>query len=130
MYCGWPNRLTPLAHLFLLDGPHLIDDAFENALERFRVQWPGIVAGDVFKDLIFALGFVDGHGELALDTADFVHDSGSLVEQVDDLEVQLVDLTAAIRELLKRGLAAEGFDMAEQGAKSKDYGVVGRDEEA
>ncbi|HEX4197007.1 MAG TPA: hypothetical protein VHZ26_06155 [Caulobacteraceae bacterium] len=31
---------------------------------------------------------------------------------------------AAVRELLKRGLAAEGFDMAGQGAKSKDYGVV------
>jgi hypothetical protein len=32
---------------------------------------------------------------------------------------------AAIRELLKRGLAAEGFDLAEQGAKSTDYGVIG-----
>ena len=32
---------------------------------------------------------------------------------------------AAIRELLKRGLAAEGFDSAKVGAKSKDYGVVG-----
>jgi hypothetical protein len=31
---------------------------------------------------------------------------------------------AAIRELLKRGLAAEGFDPANAGAKSKDYGVV------
>ena len=32
---------------------------------------------------------------------------------------------AAIRELLKRGLAAEGFDSAKAGGKSKDYGVVG-----
>jgi hypothetical protein len=32
---------------------------------------------------------------------------------------------AAVRELLKRGLAAEGFGIAEHGAKSKDYGVVG-----
>jgi hypothetical protein len=31
---------------------------------------------------------------------------------------------AAIRELLKRGLAADGFDLAEQGAKSTDYGVT------
>lgn len=31
---------------------------------------------------------------------------------------------AAVRELLKRGLAAEGFDTAKGGAKSKDYGVV------
>ena len=31
---------------------------------------------------------------------------------------------SAVRELLKRGLAAEGFDLADQGSKSKDYGVV------
>jgi hypothetical protein len=33
---------------------------------------------------------------------------------------------AAIRELLKRGLAAEGFDIAAVGAKSADYGVTGK----
>ena len=32
---------------------------------------------------------------------------------------------AAVRELLKRGLAAEGFDMAEGGNKSQDFGVTG-----
>ena len=32
---------------------------------------------------------------------------------------------AAVRELLKRGLAAEGFDMAEGGSKSQDFGVTG-----
>ena len=32
---------------------------------------------------------------------------------------------AAVRELLKRGLAAEGFDTAAYGAKSSDYGVTG-----
>jgi hypothetical protein len=31
---------------------------------------------------------------------------------------------AAIRELLKRGLNAEGFDTATGGTKSKDYGVI------
>jgi hypothetical protein len=31
---------------------------------------------------------------------------------------------AAVRELLKRGLAAEGFEIASQGFSSKDYGVV------
>lgn len=31
---------------------------------------------------------------------------------------------AAIRELLRRGLAAEGSDLAEQGSKSTDYGVI------
>jgi hypothetical protein len=32
---------------------------------------------------------------------------------------------AAIRELLKRGLAAEGFSTAEGGSQSKDFGVTG-----
>ena len=31
---------------------------------------------------------------------------------------------SAVRELLKRGLAAKDFDLANQGAKSKDFGVV------
>jgi hypothetical protein len=30
---------------------------------------------------------------------------------------------SAIRELLKRGLAAEGFALAEDGAKSSDFGI-------
>jgi hypothetical protein len=32
---------------------------------------------------------------------------------------------AAIRELLKRGLAADGFDHAEGGSRSQDFGVTG-----
>jgi hypothetical protein len=32
---------------------------------------------------------------------------------------------SAVRELLKRGLAAEGFLTAQVGAKSTDYGVTG-----
>ncbi|HEY8948615.1 MAG TPA: hypothetical protein VIM56_07000 [Rhizomicrobium sp.] len=33
---------------------------------------------------------------------------------------------AAIRELLKRGLAAEGFDHAQAGRRSQDFGVTGQ----
>ena len=32
---------------------------------------------------------------------------------------------AAVRELLKRGLAAEGFNMAEGGNKSEDFRITG-----
>ena len=32
---------------------------------------------------------------------------------------------AAVRELLKRGLTAEGFPMVEDGSKSGDFGVTG-----
>jgi hypothetical protein len=31
---------------------------------------------------------------------------------------------SAIRELLKRGLAAEGFELAEEGSKSRDFGLM------
>lgn len=33
---------------------------------------------------------------------------------------------AAVRELLRRGLTAEGFEAAAFGAKSEDFGVVGK----
>lgn len=33
---------------------------------------------------------------------------------------------SAVRELLRRGLAAEGFELADRDGKSKDYGVIGR----
>jgi hypothetical protein len=33
---------------------------------------------------------------------------------------------AAIRELLKRGLVAEGFDLADGDKKSQDFGVTGK----
>lgn len=33
---------------------------------------------------------------------------------------------AAVRELLKRGLASEGFATAGGGSKSKDFGVIDR----
>lgn len=33
---------------------------------------------------------------------------------------------ATVRELLKRGLAAEGFEIAEGRSKSEDFGVTGK----
>ena len=33
---------------------------------------------------------------------------------------------SAVRELLKRGLAAEGFALVESGSKSGDFGVTGK----
>jgi len=37
---------------------------------------------------------------------------------------------AAVRELLKRGLTAEGFDLADGETKSKSYGVIEGEEAA
>ena len=35
---------------------------------------------------------------------------------------------AAVRELLKRGLAAEGFVVAQQGSRSETFGVIDTDQ--
>jgi len=46
---------------------------------------------------------------------------------VDDWRFQrrMPTRAAAVRELLKRGLAAEGFPEALAGERSKDFGVIG-----
>ncbi len=49
------------------------------------------------------------------------------LKALDDwrFEKRMPSRASAIRELLKRGLATEGFDLAKAGGKSKDYGVTG-----
>jgi hypothetical protein len=37
---------------------------------------------------------------------------------------------AAIRELLKRGLAAEGFVAADSGSRSQDFGVTAKEKQS
>jgi hypothetical protein len=37
---------------------------------------------------------------------------------------------AAVRELLKRGLAADGFSLVECGSRSRDFGVTGESSDA
>ena len=46
---------------------------------------------------------------------------------VDDFrfKTRMPSRASAVRELLKRGLAAEGFDLAAVGTKSSEYGVSG-----
>lgn len=48
------------------------------------------------------------------------------VAAVDDWRFQrrMPSRAAAVRELLKRGLAADGFDVALPNHKSEDYGVT------
>lgn len=40
-------------------------------------------------------------------------------------KLRMPSRAAAVRELLKRGLSAEGYSLASPGAKSSDYGVIG-----
>ena len=53
--------------------------------------------------------------------------SGEELTVLDDFRFKkrMPSRAAAIRELLKRGLAAEGFGSAAFGAKSEEYGVLG-----
>ena len=48
------------------------------------------------------------------------------LKAVDDwrFKTRMPSRAAAVRELLKRGLVAEGFDVANHSAKSKDFGVM------
>ncbi|HWA49659.1 MAG TPA: hypothetical protein VG742_15410 [Dongiaceae bacterium] len=52
--------------------------------------------------------------------------SGEELEAVDDwrFKSRMPSRAAAIRELLRRGLAAEGVMISKNGNKSKDYGVL------
>lgn len=54
------------------------------------------------------------------------------VEAVDSWRFarRMPSRAAAVRELLKRGLAAEGFAAAEPGSHSGDFGVTGHSSES
>lgn len=54
--------------------------------------------------------------------------AGDELELLDDFRFKkhMPSRAAAIRELLRRGLAAEGFAVAPVGAKSSEYGVGGK----
>jgi len=41
-------------------------------------------------------------------------------------KVRMPSRAAAVRELLKRGLSAEGYSLAAYGSKSTDYGVIAK----
>ncbi len=54
--------------------------------------------------------------------------SGPELVIIDDFRYKkrMPSRAAAVRELLKRGLAAEGFEAAAFGSKSEEYGVTGK----
>lgn len=57
--------------------------------------------------------------------------TGLELSALDDWRFQkrMPSRAAAIRELLKRGLAAEGFLTADAGSQSSDFGVIERSQE-
>jgi len=55
--------------------------------------------------------------------------SGEELQAVETFrfEKRMPSRAAAVRELLRRGLAAEGFLRAEASSRSQDFGVIDRD---
>jgi hypothetical protein len=53
--------------------------------------------------------------------------TGEELEALDNwrFTARMPSRAAAIRELLKRGLTAEGFGAADGGSRSQDFGVIG-----
>lgn len=54
--------------------------------------------------------------------------TGKELTVLDDFryKTRMPSRAAAIRELLKRGLAAEGFEAAAFGSKSEEFGISGK----
>ena len=54
--------------------------------------------------------------------------TGEELTVLDDFrfKLRMPSRAAAVRELLKRGLAAEGFEVVAFGSKSEEFGVIGR----
>jgi len=54
--------------------------------------------------------------------------TGDELVLLDDFryKTRMPSRASAVRELLKRGLAAEGFGTAAFGSKSEDYGISGK----
>ena len=52
--------------------------------------------------------------------------TGAELRALDDwrFKKRMPSRAAAIRELLKRGLAAEGFEVADDGSRSRDFAVT------
>jgi hypothetical protein len=51
------------------------------------------------------------------------------LKAIDDFRfrIRMPSRAAAVRELLRRGLKAEGFEFADAGVKSQSFGVLGPD---
>ena len=58
--------------------------------------------------------------------------TGEEIEALDNWRFarRMPSRAAAVRELLKRGLSAEGFISAEAGSHSRDFGVIGPSDES
>src|ERR1700678_2675029 len=92
--------LTFLGHAVLLDLPHFVDDALENAFEAILRQGSAVVRCDVLEDLGLAPWFVDREFRFSLGAAYFFHDGSPFVEEFHQTAVNFVDTRTVSRERL------------------------------
>jgi hypothetical protein len=82
----------------LLDAPHFINDALEDAFQSVGVQWAVVAGIDVLEYLGLALRLINGHAGFSFDAADFFDDARPFVEECNELAIDFINLLAASRE--------------------------------
>src|SRR5205807_134277 len=86
-------------HGVAFGGARFVDDALEQAADRCVGQGPAIVVLGVGQHFVFALGLIQRNVGRLLEPADFQRAARTLVEQLDQFLVYLVDAAAPIGEV-------------------------------
>jgi hypothetical protein len=85
-------------HGFALGAARFVDDALEEAADRGIGQRSGIGALGVLQDFALAVGLIKRKILRLLEFADFECATGSLVEKLDELAVDVIDAASPITE--------------------------------
>src|ERR1700686_107574 len=85
-------------HGFALSAARFVDDALEETANSGGGERAGVDALGIFEDLTLALGVIERKILGLLEFADFESAAGTVVEQLDEFAVDLIDLAAPIRE--------------------------------
>ena len=83
-----------------LDPSSFVDHPFEEAPDRFGIEWTTIGGGDVGNHLRFALRRVYLQREPLFDVSDLDRATGSLIEKSHQLLIDLINSTAPAIHLL------------------------------
>src|SRR5260370_1112444 len=85
-------------HGLALGAARFVDDALGEAANGSVGERAGIDALGVFQDFALAVGLIERKILGLLDSADFEGAAGTLVEQLDELAVDVINLAAAVGE--------------------------------
>jgi len=97
------KRFRPvLPHLIPLDGPHFVDNAFENALDGFRGHGPGVVVQHVGIDLVLAARLINRQRQGLFNPPDLFDDAGAFIQQREQLQIDGIDLALADPSWVRR----------------------------